>query len=401
MRIMPLKFRLISATLVAFVLMPLLPALPIANAQDQQTQLYFGSEPLANEQTKGRNFAACSAGWYNFLTAATGYQSATDYWRDFTLLSSHYADVANVENQLNKARYAVMARFMKCDLKELDAATTAYYKLEAELYFVRHYVTTEFGLAHVRILDSDERTIFQNEYMQYVKSIKDSGDPVQDELLFSAYFDQFIGKYEKRGKGYRSFSADDVYKQLGDKVDELIEGFKSFGKLGSELKELGSDVAADVKEAAVAAKEAAKATVDAAKMVWNSPGAALSAAARSVANRFQICPESASDPANCQGLGDIIADDPDQILKRLSLSPEKKTFSEVMVTITQQQRKRAQYLSQGELYARYELLYGQVSGEGNAKLLERLTTLNDMVKDTKPLKKVETCARTVEERECK
>ncbi len=314
---MPLTLRLLTATLA--VLLPALLLVPLAHAQDlQMATPFFDAQPLANEQSKGTNFASCAAGWYTFLSAAIGYQDGTDYWRDFTLLSSHYSDVANVENQLNKARYAVMARFMRCDLKQLDSATNAYYKLEAELYFVRHYVTTEFGLAHVRIENSDERRIFHDEYMQYVKGIKNSGDAAKDEALFSGYFDQFVGKYEQRGKGYASFSADPVYQQLGDKVDELIEAFKSFGKLGNEIGGLGSDIGKDIASAANAA-------ADAAKSAWNSPGAAVSALAQGIANRFQVCPDT-TDPANCQGLADVIAGGADLIIQKLSASPQKKTF---------------------------------------------------------------------------
>lgn len=384
---MTFKLRVLSTALAAILtaILSALLSVTLVYAQDLQLPTpFFGSQTLANEQSKGTNFASCAAGWYSFLSSTIGYQDGTDYWRDFILLPSHYVDVTNVENQLNKARYAVMARFMRCDLKQLDDAIKAYYKLEAELYFVRHYVTTEFGLAHVRILDAGERRIFHDEYMQYFP---------KDEALFSGYFDQFAGKYEQRGKGYASFSADPAYQQLGDKVDGLIESLKSFGKLGNEIGALGSDIGKDI-------AGAAGAVADAATSVWNSPGPSLTALAQSIANRFQICPDT-TDPANCQGIGDIIAGNPDKIVQKLSASPQKKTFSEVMVTITQQQRTRAEYLSQGELYARYELLYGKVAGEGNSELLNRVTTLNTTIKDLAPLRQVETCARTVEQRECK
>lgn len=346
----------------------------------------FGSEPAAHDQSKGKSLTQCLSGFSNLISSfSMGMEDFSDYWRDILLGLLHpmyYADIANVEEQLNKSRYAVMMAFLRCDVDRLSSVTNAYYKLEAELYFLRHYVDVSGG----SVLNFAEagKTGFINEMTDYFW-LRKKGKKEEDKAMFAGYFEMFIGKYRTRAKMYGSYGNDPIYSGLGDRFDALIKSFKDFGKASAGL---GTDIGEVATETYSAAKSAANTAVSA----FQHPGKALVDATTNIFDRFQICPDTGS---------------PDDCIKRSQLNPfdtstGKKTFSEVMVAIAQQDTIKKEMADKGEMLARYEVLYGQVGGSGMRALIFGMDKLIDNIstQSAAPLNKIKQCADYVKGSMC-
>lgn len=371
-----------------------------AHAQTVENFQTFGSEPNAAEKSKGKNLLGCLAGYSQFISATIGYEGFTDYWLDIwkgIRWPMYYSDIANVEQQMNKSRYEVMAAFMNCDVKRLKTVTDAYYRLEAELYFVRNFIDISAGTIRSRI-DSGESTSFAKKMVDYF--------PNQDMALFNGYFDLFSSKYADRAAKYRSYSEDPIFGSIIDKIGELVDAFKSFGKLGDEFGGLASDTGKALAEAG------------------SSTGAAYNNLSfgnvvNSVSNVFQICPDATNPTWGCMSFADAIARGaaktwsttkevgsavgsaavgalkatgrtiggliegaknlPDTIVEAVTSSGEKKTYEDIEKAIEKTGVMSAENAQKADMLTRYEVLYGQVSGEGVRDLTARIDKLYETI----------------------
>jgi len=377
--------------------------IPSAYAQEIDNVQVFGESSPALEENKDRQlFASCLAGWRDFLSASTPQTDVSDYFRDFFLWPSHYADVAAIQNQLNKSRYAVMAAFFRCDLERLKVVTEAYYRLEAELYFVRHYVQTDGDNLHVLTENAAERQKFQKEMIDYFIVRKESPDPEKDRALFSGYFDLFAAKYGAKARTYGSFGNDPAYSQLVEKFNDLLDTLKSFSEPYEQLKALGNE----------AIVEPAQAIGRAAAAAYDSPAGALIDLGKAIAQRFDACVET-DDNRYC--LSDIgsSADRADE--DPFSFLGAPRTFTQVMISVRKKSVQRTDDVSKADMLKRYELLYGQLGGGGTRATLDRLDTLNAILGDgapakpgsaaikgsLKPLQDIATCADNIVDKQCK
>lgn len=385
----------------------------VAHAEEIDNIQTFGTNP-GLDQSKGRSLAACLAGWRQFLSALVGYEDFTDYWRDFFLWPLHFSDVMNVTMQLNKARYKVMSTFLRCDIDNLKSATNSYYRLEAELYYVRHYVDTDGGYLNILTDSPGSRQQFLNDMLDSLILRKNSDNPEADRQLFNGFFNIFVVRYKDRAKKYASFSNDPAYEELFEKWKELKKTFSSFDELGGELQALGNE----------AVVEPLTAVADFAVSAVNDPVAALKSTGAAIANRFQACVE-AEDDRYCNGeIGDMSVDklfgdvgkDAGDFLNRMRT---KKTFEQVNVQINTQQAAKSADLDKAAMITRYEILYGQVGGDGVRDVVTRMDTLLEILgaQQKKPvagaapakpiansldaLETVIKCAKTIDERECK
>lgn len=339
----------------------LLPA--FIHAQTIENPQIFGSEPAAHETSEGRNIASCLKGWRQFVAAGVGFQDFSDYWRDFFLWPSHYADVANVQNQLNRARYAVMAAFLRCDLPRLTSVTEAYYRLEAELYFVRHFVDTDGGYLKVLTESPGSRDKFADEMVDYMILLKPAEDEARERAIYSGYFDLFSARYASRARTYASFGEDPVFEELGAKFDELIEAFKSFKDLGSEMKQLGNE----------AIVEPATAVGKATAAFFKAPAKSIVAATQAIAKRFDACASTPDNRYCLQGESRTESNFSDPFDTKGGTKP--KTFDEVMFAVRQGEVQKTEDTDKAEMRARYEMLYGQVTGGGMKELISGMDDL--------------------------
>lgn len=396
--------RAICALLFLTLIFSPVSAPPRARAQEN-VQIFGPSEPLSQETDKGRNPASCLAGLRQFFQAGIGFEDLTDYVRDFFLWPSHYADVANVQDQLNRTRYQVVSAFMRCDIQRLPTITESYYRLEAELYFLRHFVDTGSGFAKILTESPGAKKKFEDEMVDYMILTKITSENEDlDRARYRGYFDLFTARYAERAKTYASFGNDPVFEELSAKVDELVDTFKSFSKLGSEIHDLTNEA---IIEPATAIKNAAVA-------VWKEPGKSLKAGVLGIIKKFDACAETPDNrycltgednTGSSYGLNIFGNDDPSN----------RKTFEDVSIAIEKQAVKKTEDKDQAEVLAKYELLYGQVNGEGITAIIENMDKLLALLREGRPadqnndqvfgslspLQRVAQCAEQVKGNVCK
>lgn len=413
--------------LCAFILICLLSPLAATPARAQENIQFFGSEPLASEQDKGRNLLECLKGWRQFLSAFIGYEGFLDYWRDIFILSwkwpMYFADINNVELQLNKSRYAVMSAFLRCDTNRLKSVTQAYYKLEAELYFLRHFVDVSGGFLNFKTESRGNRNQFRDEMLDYFTLRKASENPDQDKALFIGYFNEFEGKYRERANQYSSYGDDPIYSDISSKFDDLIKTFKDFGKESAAL-------AGDINAARKEAQEAGKRGLNALAHPINT----LGALAEEAYKRFQICP--ATDLGECKTIDEVLKKGLEEgiegaklfgklsltlvggiltapvtittitvekVVDALSGSGIKATPDEVQQILSEVNEVSEAQAEQADMMARYELLYGQVAGDGVIELTNRMDILLEILGpegSQLPLEKIAKCADYVQNAVC-
>lgn len=385
----------ILVLLFSFSLAYLFAAAKMPAARAQAAGQFFEAEPLAKEQSKGRNLLSCLSGWRQFISAGIGTQGFKDYWRDFSLYPAHYADVVIVEQQLNKARYAVMAAFLRCDLNKLKSVTNAYYKLEAELYFVRHFVETSGGSVKILTENPAERQKLVDEVANHIILFKKSQNPEEDRAIISGYFSTFETKYKERAKKYAQFGNDAVYGELGKKFDELIDTFKSFGKINNDLQK-------EEKPAEKTAEQNRETKTPAHAGALKN----IKELAAAIAKRFDAC-ATTEDKRYCITGEDRKKTEDPFTPSNITKSSEKKTFGEVMFLVEKRAQERTEDIDKVQMLAKYEILYGQVNGDGIIELMKKMDALLAILGPAKeegsiePLNKLQQCAKHVNTNQCK
>lgn len=426
------KSKVLALIVFAFILISAGLQVSYAQGRVENVEVY-GVEGAAGEKDQGRSFLECLKGWRQFIAATSPFDPGNfdEYIKEIFYVSwrspAHFADIVNVEEQVNRARYAVMAAFLRCDLDRLKSVTEAYYRLEAELYYVRHAVDTSGGYVQ-------KREDFANELADYLIVLKAAADPEKERAIYSGYFDLFKSKYAERVKIYADSSNDPIFAELGAKWNELMETFKSFKTMGSEMANLGKDVG----EAVVEGASAVGGTLAA---PFENPGKALKDLASNLDQRFKICPTHLH-PDECITFTEALitggsiagktAYEVGVIIKNIAVGAAKtavgtgkavkdkvvELFSSAAKSgakITPQDVQKVadevaavvgkENVDKADMLLRYELLYGQVGGEGVLALMDRMDTLlgilgPDAEGSLQPLKTADRCAERVKNRVC-
>lgn len=363
----------------------------------------FGAEPGAKETDEGRSLLACAEGLMDFLVPPTAnfFNDFEDYVRDFLLWPAHYADVAAIENQVNKARYQVISAYLSCDLERLPSIINTYYKLEAEHFFVRHFVDTDGGWLKFLTESPGDRQQFLDQMtdslIDRIGLGRSQVEKDSSRALLEGYFDEFESKYSERAKSYAGTGEDSVFQELKAKVEELVDTLSSIQALGDELGSFGEEVG----EAAVSAAASVK-------DVYDHPVAALKTLGEKTLSTFQACP-SAGHPEECITLGEalsagwdatkaagkVIVTIPGQIADAAETvynaaaglfsgdkglngvpAPKKRvTYDNIQRDQEKLRNLVAENEERAEMLSRYELLYGQVGGSGVSALMGKMDVL--------------------------
>lgn len=379
--------QLIKKIFAAIILFGMLTASGIVYADEKVENFkVYGVEPMTGQPSTGKTLLDCFSKWRDFLSALIGYESFTDYWRDFFLWPSHFADVMNVQMQLNKSRYAVMAAFMRCDLNNLKAVTNSYYRLEAELYYVRHVVDSESGFP---------RENFASEMIDYLMLLKPRGDELQERALYEGYFDLFESKYRERVKTYSSFDEDPLFQQLGKKWDDFMNIGKDFKNLGAEMKHLGEEI--------IGSDEKHGGKKPPAGNSQESPTGVFGKIIKAVGSKFDAC-VTTKDNRYC-AFGESRVDAPENKFgdtPGVTNSSRGQTFGEAMVGLEKQEQKKTEDVDEAQMRSRYEVLYGQVNGDGVKALMGKIDELISILgqESSEPLNMLKECANEVTDRTC-
>lgn len=399
--------------------------LDAGTANAQLGERVMGVDPQVQLKRAEQALIKCAKGFASFLYIGTRVSDIPapkhirlrwpPYFRDLLLMPAHFADVLNIEQQLNRARNAVMSAAFRCDTNAQTAAERSYFKLEAELYFVRYFVkplASWRGWIKVQrqarvpsVLDNpQERTQFLNTLIKDFSAVIPGANEEQKKVLLTAYFEEFEARYGERPNAYGG--ADDVWGELANKLDQFIDTLKSLKNLGSELKGLAKDTGEAVAEGARAVGDAGKKMQSLAK----SPKSIISAAGGVINSVFQVCPRRVAK--DCKGIIDTAKDVVEEVMGVISSVKkfsEKKTFDDIKVAIEMNEVQKSEDITKGEMLARYEMLYGQASGGGLVEIMEKMDELLMIVQNgrgtqiqgsTRALVDTQKCVKMVRTREC-
>lgn len=414
--------KILAAVMLAILLAGIAPA-SAAPAKAQENLQWYEMAPPGTQSSRGRNLLSCLKGWMDFLVAGIGYANWFDYIRDFILPPLQQVDVLAVFNQTNRARYGVMSSFMRCDLTRLNSAVDAYYKAEAELYYLRHFA----------VVSGDRVRKLTDTPAQKDKMVQDMSDRVYPsqqteegrqgiETKMRAYFNEFETKYADRPRTYGDAGSDSIISQLADKWDEFVRTIKGLNSLGSEIAAAGRDVGRaglEIGRAAVRAKED-----------WSkSPKKFIVDGLKAIGNKFEGCVETPGGRA-CAAAGGKVSNEGafsgSEVEKLINMGKfignaiksEPNSFAAIAEIAQYAAYKKTEDLDKAQMLARYELLYGHIAGGGTKQMVYKLDNLKTLLENggkdkldelgltnlpgsIPALNKLYTCANEVLNRTCK
>ena len=305
----------------------------------------LATPPLVSAQTgdmSGNGGAVfCRNGardYSNFASSIISYDGFVEYWKDIIERYNSnicvYNDIESLLNRINKTRTLIRKAFYTCDASASKLAHT-YDELEAELFFLRKYVT--FSSNGQTWFKTDDE--IKNAFMAYVV---DNKKIFTSRELAEPLFQRILAKYKSRQDAYTNCK-DPTWTNLIDKWNEFVD---TAGGLG-EVKKSG-------------------ATLDAAAADLNKPIAFGSLF------EFKINGLPPEESLN-------------EILKELKKNtPQGVTFEEAKLAADQEKNRYQGALERLTYLNQYKVQYQNVSGELLKEIINRLGQLQDIIMDTFP-----------------
>ncbi|MBP7058575.1 hypothetical protein KBB06_04525 [Candidatus Gracilibacteria bacterium] len=384
--------RLKAAMTLGFIVISLLMQVtlgaPKASAQigSNETPTGTGQEAVCRGD---RNWAAYGAAiWNQFMDPEDLYQYYLDilYRSDLMGPILHisgnycwYQDIYGLIKRADKAREQVRTAFYNCT--STDQLVNNYYRLEAEIYFLRNYVQK------VQVGKEEKYQFVTNpdqKWLNFTDSMFKSATEKRD------YYNQLKGKFGGRLAAYDSCRNDDM--------DSLVFRFK-------EDIEFLKDT---VKQAGKSISQKAGRLAGTATGLWNSikSGEYFTNMLQARINGMP-CPvlgtligseeQKKAAKEECKAaLDDIMA-----AIDRNSPAWSMITNYDVHTTAQNVKNQSKQILQDTDAMARYELQYYEGSDFMAKELVQRLNALYNIIDATMPYeKKTINCVRAIENAQC-
>lgn len=305
----------------------------------------------------------CRAGWRDwdsFLSSVASYDGFVEYWKDIIIRYNAniclYNDVDNLLKRLDKVRKQIRAAFYACDI-QADNLRKSYYKLEAELYFVRKYINTANG----NFLFENEKAL-RNLFIEYF---------VNDKQFFTLeennnYFDEFLKRYKSRQEIYLNCK-DPTWTNLIEKWNEFNENAAGFAAFEEALETVS--------------KKSQK--------VLNTP---LDRTGNLLGGFVDL---RINDLEPEVTLSEIAAN-----LKRTF--PSGYTFEQLQTATDSEKRSHEENISREEFLIQYEHLYKESSGDIINEIVARLDYLDNTIRSTtaNEINQTAKCTKTVIDKTC-
>jgi hypothetical protein len=154
--------------------------------------------------------------WGTFISAVIGYDDFVEYWKDILVRYNsnicHYQDIDSLLNRISGVREQIRRAFYVCaDAASTESMKRTYYELEAELFFLRKFIKTDYSNF---IEVSDQKVI--NDLRGYF--VINKGFFSDDEIL--VLFNRFKEKYRTHLISYQNCT-DPLWQNLVDKWNEF------------------------------------------------------------------------------------------------------------------------------------------------------------------------------------
>ncbi|GEM_PF-1889466 len=331
---------------------PALQIVPIAHAQS-------GSYSGTGQEIVCRN---ASRDWVTFLSAVISYDDFAEYWKDifvrYNANACLYNDIAALLKRIEKVRSQIRSAFFACD-GQAEKLKNTYYRLEAELFFLRKYVAVGNGQFLVPNDASNKKVYI--ELRNYFALNRGFFTEAEVKKLF----DEFVTRYKTRLEIYQNCS-DPSWENLVAKWNELKDLVK--GGFG-------------VKEAAESIKHKFDKALNTPFMrTGNLLGGLLDARINDVSPL------------------DALSDINQELQKNL---PGGFTFDQLNAAQMQAKNRYQDDFNRATYLAQYEQLYKETSDDAIRGLVARLKSLEDSIKNTfKFINQTYQCTKGILDRAC-
>jgi hypothetical protein len=308
------------------------------------------------------NQAICRGGrdWGAFISALIDFDDFSEYWKDILERYSsnicHYNDIDALLKKITSVREQIRKAFYVCG--DTSKMKQTYYELEAELFYLRKYINTDYsGFTVV----SDQKVI--NDLKSYF--VMDKGYFSDEQIL--ALFNNFKAKYASKIKVYQECK-DPTWQNLVDKWNEF------------------KDSAGGITPALNAAKQSAEKRWD--RMANTSLNLGRDFWGGFLDVRINNLPAK-------EGLNQILAE-----LEKNTPSGAV-TFDELQAAQTISDSSY-NYLAAQETYlAQYQMMYMETSDEFAIEITSKLKTLDDIVNKSYPYQnQTIQCVKSVNQKQC-
>ena len=155
------------------------------------------------------------------------FENFVEYWKDIVGRNEcHSFDVLMLDKQQDKIKTRIQDAFLKCNNEKIPALEKAYYKLDAEIFYVRRLVSSSLSqgisLGFSSADDEVDETKFTdlNEIYAEMKTLyppKFDGD-----TAFNSFFNSLNIKYSQRKYSYLN-CPDNSWTEVSEKFKEFIE----------------------------------------------------------------------------------------------------------------------------------------------------------------------------------
>jgi hypothetical protein len=169
---------------------------------------------LFPEESAG-NQAICRGGrdWGTFISAIISYDDFAEYWKDILVRYSsnicHYQDIDSLLTRITAVREQIRRAFYVC--ADTTRMKQTYYELEAELFYLRTYINTDYS--GFTVVDDQKVISDLRNYFVINKAF------FTDQQILDL-FNRFKTKYTPRLVAYQNCT-DPVWQNLVDKWNEF------------------------------------------------------------------------------------------------------------------------------------------------------------------------------------
>lgn len=196
--------------------------------------------PLALAASEDLTLGKCLQGDLDldtFLQSIISQHGLTDsfveYWKDLLFRNRCQSmDILSLSKQQDKVQKQLQTAFLQCHREKIPALKKAYYKIDAEIYYVRRLVTVGDYIASF----SEDLTLNEEEQKNQNKIYLNDMAPVYDQMKdiysryigsdqeFENYYAALTVKYTDRKFNYIS-CPDNAWQALSDKIHEFLNNW--------------------------------------------------------------------------------------------------------------------------------------------------------------------------------
>jgi hypothetical protein len=309
------------------------PAIPTASAQGGK---------LWNDTSGQQAICRGTRDWGTFISALISYDDFTEYWKDIFVRYNanicQYTDIDSLLTRINTARKQIREAFYVC--ADTSKMKDTYYRLEAELFYLRKYINTDNG------------TFYQVNDAQVQKELKDYfvlNKGYFNDAQITQLFNEFKTKYTTRLETYKNCK-DATWQNLLDKWNEFR---KNAGGFGPAIKQASTSFNKRWERMANTPMKGGQKFL----------GGFLDARINGM-------------PAK-EGLDLIVQ----ELQKNL---PQGYTFDKLQATQNYKDKVSAENVDLASYIAQYQAEYGETADDYTFQIMSTLNQLDDIIKTTAP-----------------